>query len=218
MKAVTTTFSALMLWYALGNAEEPVKVESETDQAIYSLGFELGNDLKGQELNLKSEILLQGIKDAMEGNKPLVNTLSRAKALKEIKEQRARGYLEKSQAFLLENGKKEGVITIESGLQYKVFKEGEGKSPQPNDTVVVDYRGSLIDGTEFDSSYKRGKPASFQVQRVIKGWKEGLQMMKEGAKWELYIPPELAYGTLGRQNSIPPNSALIFEVELKSIK
>jgi FKBP-type peptidyl-prolyl cis-trans isomerase FklB len=133
------------------------------------------------------------------------------------KEQAAKNLVE-SRAFLAENGKKEGIKTLPSGLQYKVLTEGSGKSPKAEDNVTVNYKGTLINGTEFDSSYKRGQPATFQVKGVIKGWIEALQLMKEGSKWQLFIPPELGYGERGAGPLIPPNSALIFEVELIAIK
>lgn len=203
------------LWSGISLAINP---ETENDKAIYSYGYELGKDIKRQELKLTPEILLQGATDAIEGNKPLVNSQERKKALKEIKQQRAQENLEKAQAYLAENAKKEGVVTLPSGLQYKEIQAGEGKSPGATDSVTVQYRGSLIDGSQFDSSYDRGKPSTFKVNKVIKGWAEALQLMKEGAKWELYIPAELAYGKRGRSKAIPPNSALLFEVELISIK
>jgi FKBP-type peptidyl-prolyl cis-trans isomerase FklB len=122
------------------------------------------------------------------------------------------------EAFLAENKKKEGVKTTPSGLQYKVIKPGKGKKPKSSDTVTVNYRGTLIDGTEFDSSYKRGQPATFQVSGVIPGWTEALQLMEEGAKWQLFIPSNLAYGERGAGGVIGPNATLIFEVELISIQ
>ena len=124
----------------------------------------------------------------------------------------------KGETYLKENAKKEGVKTLPSGLQYKVVKEGSGKSPKATDTVSVHYRGTLIDGTEFDSSIKRGEPAEFPVNRVIKGWTEALQLMKEGDKWMLYIPSHLAYGERGAGGAIGPNETLIFEVELLKVK
>jgi FKBP-type peptidyl-prolyl cis-trans isomerase FklB len=122
------------------------------------------------------------------------------------------------EAFLAENRKKEGVKVLPDGLQYKVLKEGNGKKPKADETVTVNYRGTLIDGTEFDSSIKRGEPSTFRVSGVIKGWTEALQLMPVGSKWQLFIPPELAYGERGAGEVIPPNSTLIFEVELLSIK
>ena len=137
--------------------------------------------------------------------------------MKSIKEKRAEANLEQSQAFLAENAKKEGVVTLPSGLQYKVLKAGTGMSPGKGDSVAVHYQGTLVNGAEFASSNQHGKPSIFQVSRVIKGWREALLLMKQGAKWELYIPPELAYGKRGNGKAIPPNSALIYDVELVSI-
>jgi FKBP-type peptidyl-prolyl cis-trans isomerase FklB len=125
---------------------------------------------------------------------------------------------EKGEAFLAENAKKEGVKVLPSGLQYRVLKEGTGKQPTKEDKVVVHYRGTLVDGREFDSSYKRGEPAEFGVTQVIKGWTEALQLMKEGSKWMVYIPWQLAYGAQGRGGLIGPNETLVFEVELISIR
>ena len=244
MKHSIIAISALGLLYGAGvyAAEEPTEVqteapqgterveiktdeekvnyapESENDKAIYSLGYDLGTELKGHALELNSELLLQGITDAIDGNKPLVKTTGRNKALAQIRAQRVQHNLEQSQAFLAENAKKEGVVTLESGLQYKVIQAGEGKGPQATNSVTVNYRGSLVDGTEFANSSERGKPATHQVKKVIKGWREALPLMKEGAKWVLYIPPQLGYGKGGLRNRIPPNSALIYEVELIAVK
>ena len=134
-----------------------------------------------------------------------------------LKEVSARN-LEEGTAFMAQNAKKDGVKTLPSGLQYKVIKEGKGKMPKAEDTVTVNYRGTFMDGTEFDSSYKRGEPVTFQVNGVIKGWTEALQLMKEGSKWELFIPSDLAYGERGAGQTIPPNSTLIFQVELISVQ
>ena len=233
MKHLIIAVSAWGLLYGVGvcSAEEPSEAKAEAPQPVesvevktdeekvnYSLGYQLGKDLERQELKLLPDVLLRGAEDAISGKEALIHSRQRAVALRQIKEARAKANLEQSQAFLAENGKKEGVQTLPSGLQYRVIQAGEGKTPGVDDSVTVHYRGTLIDGTEFDSSHKRGKPATFPVKKVIKGWKEALQLMKEGAKWELFVPPDLAYGKLGRKKTIPPNSALIFEVELISVK
>ena len=233
MKHSIIAISALGLLYGAGvcAAEEPTEVQTEAPQGTerveiktdeekvnYSLGFELGKDLKGQELKLLPDALLRGAGDSLSGNKALVNTRQRSAALKQIRDMRAQENLEQSRAFLTRIAKKEGVVTLPSGLVYRVVQAGEGKTPGSNDSVLVNYRGSLIDGSEFDSSYERGRPATFQIKKVIKGWREALQLMKEGAQWELFIPPELAYGKRGRPKTIPPNSALVFEVELIAVK
>lgn len=218
MKYSCLAISTLALCSSVSIAAEAVVPESDNDKAIYSLGYDLGTELKGHALELNSELLLQGINDAIDGNKPLVKKSGRNRALAQIRAQRVQHNLEQSLAFLAENAKKEGVVTLESGLQYKVIKAGEGKSPQATDSVSVNYSGTLIDGTEFDSSYDRGKPVTFQLKKVIKGWREALPLMKEGAKWELYIPPQLAYGKRAPRKTIPANSALIYEVELIAVK
>ena len=218
MKYSCLAIAALSLCNSVSIAAEAVVPQSENDKAIYSLGYELGTELKGHALELNPELLLQGVNDAIDGNKPLVKTTGRNKALAQIREQRAQHNLEKSQAFLAENAKKEGVVMLSSGLQYRVIHAGEGKTPEATGSVTVNYRGSLIDGTEFDSSYELGKPVTFQLKKVIKGWREALPLMKEGARWELYIPPQLAYGKRTPRNTIPPNSALIYQVELIAVK
>ena len=240
MKYSMIAVSALGLFYGLGvcaaeeqgeaktpapqatnieiSADKEKATESENDKAIYSLGYDLGTELKGHALELNSELLLQGITDAIDGNKPLVKTTGRNKALAQIRAQRVQHNLEQSQAFLAENAKKEGVVTLDSGLQYKVIQAGEGKSPQATNSITVNYRGTLVDGTEVANSAEHGKPATYQMKKVIKGWREALPLMKEGDKWELYIPPQLAYGKRGMRNRIPPNSALIYEVELIAVK
>jgi len=220
----------LLYGVGVGAAEEPagttaeapqstdsVEITTDEEKVNYSLGFELGKDLKDQQLELLPEALLRGAEDGVSGNKALVRPTQRAAALKQIKETRAQASLEQAQAFLAANAEKDGVETLPSGLQYKEVQAGEGKTPGTGDSVVVNYRGMLIDGTEFDSSYERGKPSTFKVRKVIKGWREALLLMKEGAKWELYIPPELGYGKRGMRKIIPPNNALIYEVELIAV-
>jgi len=175
------------------------------------------------------EVLAQGIWDTMSGGKTLMTDQEYVATMTAFKQEMSQRQIAKmkemsdknlkdGEQFLAENKTREGVVTLPSGLQYKVIKEGAGKTPKSTDTVTVNYKGTLINGTEFDSSYRRGQPATFPVKGVIPGWIEALQLMKEGAKWELYIPSNLAYGEKGAGRTIPPNSALIFEVELISVK
>lgn len=199
---------------------------SEVQKVGYSVGYDLGKNLKDVADDMDLEAFAQGIKDAYANTKgkltdeqmqTIVQSYMKRKqeeAQKEI-EQKAVSNRAAGEAFLAENAKKEGVKTTPSGLQYKVITEGSGKSPAATDTVSVHYEGKLIDGTVFDSSYKRGEPAEFPLNAVIPGWTEGLQLMKPGAKYELYIPSDLAYGETGNP-SIEPNSVLIFTIELLS--
>lgn len=230
MKNLTTAVSILGLLYgavayaaekpAVASTDSPLSLETMTDEekVNYNLGYDVGRGLKREKLRILPEVLLRGAEDGASGKKELVSTRQRAAAIKQIRKIQAKENLAKSLAFLAANGKEEGVKTLPSGLQYKVILAGEGKTPGPDDRVEVNYRGSLIDGTEFDSSYKKNKTSSYIVKKVIKGWQEALLLMQEGAKWELFIPPDLAYGKRGRKKVIPPQSALIFEVELVSVK
>ena len=209
-------------------AGENLDFKDERVRFSYSLGFRIGGDIKRRDIQVKPELLLKGVQDAVAGNKPLMTqremrstlaTLNKEIAAAQEQEMKARAEqnLAAGKAFLAEKAKEEGVTTLPSGLEFKVIKEGSGRTPESSDTVTVHYRGTLIDGTEFDSSYRRGKPATFRVEGVIPGWTEALQLMKEGARWQLFIPPELAYGDK-RTQKIEPNSTLIFELELISIK
>lgn len=207
--------------------------KNETDQVSYALGMNiaasLGANLKRQNVEINHDILLQAIKDGLGGGKTLMteaeaqNTLrqfmSELQAKQEAKMKEAgENNKKEGEAFLAANKSKPGVVTLPSGLQYKIVKEGEGPKPAATDTVTVNYRGTLINGTEFDSSYKRGEPATFPVGGVIKGWTEALQLMPVGSKWDLYIPSDLAYGARGAGADIGPNATLLFEVELLSIQ
>lgn len=208
-------------------AAPSVTFKNDQEKASYAIGYKAGSQYRSEEIPVDVAMLIQGLKDGFGGQRPAVSneeatTILQAfqkevqeKATKRRQEQAAVN-LASSKAFLEANAKKEGVKVLPSGLQYKVLTEGTGKVPAATDKVKVNYKGSLVSGIEFDSSYKRGTPAEFPVTAVIKGWTEALQSMKEGSKWELYIPPDLAYGENGRP-SIPPNSALIFEVELLEI-
>jgi len=209
-------------------AGETLELKTKKDKVSYAIGLDMGNNLKKSDLEIDPDILARAIKDVMSGGKTVMTDQEAKETLmalqKEIQakqQERNKAIGEKNKKdgdeYLAKNKKKAGVKTLPSGLQYKVITEGKGKSPKASDTVTVNYAGTLIDGTEFDSSYKRGQPVSFPVGGVIKGWTEALQLMKEGSKWQLVIPSDLAYGEQGRPG-IPPNSVLIFEVELISIK
>jgi FKBP-type peptidyl-prolyl cis-trans isomerase FklB len=229
MKSVWIAVLAVLVIAGSVVAEEPGPLKSQKDKISYIIGLDIGNNLKRQGADIDPDTLLRGMKDALSGNKPLlsedeireITTAFRQEMTKKQAEE-SKKLAEKNktegEAFLEGNKKKEGVKTLPSGLQYKVITEGSGKSPKETDTVTVNYRGTFIDGTEFDSSYKRGEPATFPVKGVIAGWVEALPLMKEGAKWQLFIPSGLAYGEKGAGNTIGPNATLIFEVELISIK
>jgi FKBP-type peptidyl-prolyl cis-trans isomerase len=199
-------------------------------KASYAIGMNLGGGLHRQNIDVDSEALVQGLKDTLSGNKTLLTEEEARAALMQLQsemqakmqaKQTAEGEANKKEgdAFLAANKTKEGVVTLPSGLQYKILKEGSGPKPTATDSVVCNYKGTLINGTEFDSSYKRGEPATFPVTGVIKGWTEALQLMPVGSKWQLFVPADLGYGPRGTPGGpIGPNSTLIFEVELMSIK
>lgn len=210
-------------------AAADAELKTQKEKASYAIGLDMGNSLKKNEIDVDTEILFRGIKDAMTGAKQAMTdqeikdtVVALQKDIQAKQQARIKTAGEKNkkdgEAFLAENRKKSGVVTLPSGLQYKIINKGTGKTPKATDTVTVNYRGTLIDGkTEFDSSYKRGQPASFPVNGVIPGWTEALQLMKEGAKWQLFIPSSLAYGERGAGRDIGPNETLIFEVELISV-
>jgi FKBP-type peptidyl-prolyl cis-trans isomerase FklB len=211
------------------SAEEPLVLKSQKDKVSYIIGTEIGKNFKKQSVDIDPDILTRGIKDAISGGKSLLTeqeiqetmtTFQREMMAKQEEVTKKLGEKNKKEGevFLAENKKKEGVKTLPSGLEYKVVKAGTGKKPTLTDTVTTHYRGTLIDGTEFDSSYRRGQPVSFPVAGVIPGWTEALQLMEEGAKWQLFIPPNLAYGERGMGGVIGPNATLIFEIELISIQ
>ena len=196
------------------------------DKLSYALGLGIGQQLSQMGASdISAEDFAQAIKDVLEGNELKVSHREAQtivqddfqKQEQKLQAQRAeagKAHKEAGEKYLAENAKKEGVITLPSGLQYQVLKEGNGKKPTAKDTVQCHYEGFLIDGTVFDSSIQRGEPATFPLQQVIAGWTEGLQLMQEGAKYRFFIPYRLAYGEGGAGNSIPPFAALIFDVEL----
>ena len=218
---LSATALALPLLAATAPGAEPPAMD-ETASMSYALGYQLGRDLVGTEV--RNDALLQGITDARSGADAKLGPEAMQAALttleQRINEQRAKAQAEAAQkaaaagsAYLAANAKREGVTTTASGLQYTVVKPGTGKAPTPTDTVTVHYRGTLVDGTEFDSSYKRGQPATFPVGGVIAGWTEALQLMQEGAQYQLVIPPGLAYGDRGPL----AGQVLIFDVELLNV-
>jgi FKBP-type peptidyl-prolyl cis-trans isomerase FklB len=211
-----------------GAVETPI-LKTEKDKISYGIGVDVARNFKRLGVDVNMDVLVKGLRDGMAGEKLLMTeddlraTMSaymedlrkkQAIAMKAVAEENKK----KGDAFLAENKKKEGVVTLPNGLQYKIIKAGTGKKPAETDTVECRYRGTLIDGKEFDSSYRTGQNATFKVLAVIAGWKEALKLMPVGSKWQLFIPPELAYGAMGAGRDIGPNATLIFEVELVAIR
>jgi len=233
MRNITRLTSIIVIssgLYACNDGSSKVQpLESVQQKASYSYGVDVATRLKQQGIELDVNALNRGIADAYNDSELALSEEERLQAkttfqteLRDalVKQQADAGAktLAEGKAFLEENAKKPGVITTDSGLQYKILTTGDGKQPKASDTVTTHYKGTLIDGREFDSSYKRDKPASFPVKGVIKGWTEALQLMHVGDKWQLYIPSELAYGATKRSELIQANSTLVFELELLGIK
>ncbi len=211
------------------SAQDATELKTQKDKVSYALGMDLGNQFKKQSVDIDPNLLIQGFRDALAGGKLLLTEEEARAAIGELQKElmakqaelakvQGEKNLKDGEAFLAANKSKEGVVTLPSGLQYKILQAGAGRKPTIDDTVVCNYRGMFIDGTEFDNSYKRNQPAVFPLKQVIKGWTEALQLMGVGSKWQLWVPSNLAYGEPGRSPSIPPNATLIFEVELISIK
>jgi FKBP-type peptidyl-prolyl cis-trans isomerase FklB len=224
MKSLLIALPTVLLVLPLSAQDKSFQLKDQKDKVSYSIGLNIGANFVKQKVPINADALAAGIRDAL-ANKPQmtdeqVKQTMQAFEKDMISQQKAMG--EKNAAdgakFLEENKKKEGVKTTPSGLQYKSLKEGTGAQPKATDTVTVNYRGTLMDGSEFDSSYKRNEPATFPLNGVIKGWTEGLQFMKKGSKYQFFIPANLAYGERSPGAGIPPNSTLIFEVELLDIK
>jgi FKBP-type peptidyl-prolyl cis-trans isomerase len=214
---------------ASAGAQEPQPLQSQKEKISYAIGIDVARSYQSRKLDIDIELVIKAIRDVYSGGKPLLSDEEVRTTLtayqKELMDKQAEAAKiaadknkKEGEAFLAENKTKEGVVTTASGLQYKILKAGDGPKPTDESTVEVNYRGTLIDGTEFDSSYKTGKPIVFPVGKVISGWKEAIKLMPVGSKWQLFIPAELAYGARGAGRSIGPNATLIFEVELLSIK
>jgi FKBP-type peptidyl-prolyl cis-trans isomerase FklB len=228
MKQIFIAIAAVAL-VSTGFAQDKTELKDTRDKVSYSIGLDIGSTFKKQKMDINLDALNKGLKDGASGAKPLLTedevkqtmtAYSKEMTEKQMNANKEAGMKNAAagEVFLAENKKKEGIKTTASGLQYKVLKEGTGPMPKATDSVTTHYRGTLIDGTEFDSSYKRGEPATFPVSGVIKGWTEALQLMKVGSKYQLFVPYALAYGERGAGQDIGPNETLIFEVELLAIK
>ena len=229
MKLSMVAVAGILLFAGQVNAGEDLVLKSQKDKISYIIGMDLGKNFQKQEIEIDADILAQGIKDGISGRKPLLSEQEVRETLAgfqaemtakqtELAKKRGEKNKKEGETFLAENQKKEGVKTLPSGVQYKVIKTGTGNSPKSTDEVTVHYRGALIDGTEFDSSYRRGKPETLPVNAVIPAWTEALQLMQVGTKWQLFVPSNLAYGERGAGQIIGPNAVLIFEIELISIQ
>jgi FKBP-type peptidyl-prolyl cis-trans isomerase len=197
------------------------KVASKTDSVSYMLGLSIGHSFKAEAIpGIKPALIAKGIEEALRGDSTVSENeinMFLSTYFRQIQQEKADKNLKEGEAFLEANKSKEGVKVTASGLQYKVIQEGTGASPKGSDMVKCNYRGKLINGETFDSSYDRGEPAQFPLNGVIKGWTEGLQLMKEGGKYELYVPSQLGYGERGAGKKIAPNSVLVFEIELLQV-
>jgi FKBP-type peptidyl-prolyl cis-trans isomerase FklB len=214
---------------ACQSTQHKTELKTLQDSVSYSIGMDIGRNLKGQMIDVNPDALAQALKDMTGDGKPMLTDAQARSAMMAFQTQMMATHAEKMKAageknkkdgevFLAENKKKEGVVTLPSGLQYKVLTMGNGKKPRATDKVTLNYRGVLIDGTEFDNSYKRGEPAVFPVNGIIKGLSEALQLMPVGSKWQIVIPADIAYGEQGAGAQIAPNAVLIFEIELLGIK
>ncbi len=214
---------------ACQNMQHKAELKTLQDSVSYSIGMDIGKNLKGQMIDVNPDALAQALKDMTGDGKPMLTDVQARSVMMAFQTQMMATHAEKmkaageknkkdGEAFLAENKKKDGVVTLPSGLQYKVLTMGNGKKPTASDKVSLNYRGTLVDGTEFDNSYKRGEPAVFPVGGVIKGLSEALQLMPVGSKWQIVIPADIAYGEQGAGGQIAPNAVLIFEIELLGIK
>ena len=206
-------------------AKGEAKLDTDKSKYSYTIGVQFAQQIKQQNIDLDIDATVQALKDILSGKDSKLSDEQMNAAmlsLQELQQKVTAAIAEKNkkegEAFLAENKKKKGIKTLDNGIQYKIITAGKGKKPKATDTVVVHYRGTLIDGTEFDSSYSRGQPAEFPVNRVIKGWQEVLPLMPTGSKWTVFIPSDLAYGSRGTRGPIGPNATLVFDIELLEIK
>ena len=218
-------FFLIMLMSSFYMQAQAAKLESDKEKLSYSMGIFFGQSVSRQDMDLDIPAFMQAVEDVLKGAETKLTTEEMQKILaayqqKEQQERadKATNNKEDGVKYLTNNKNNEGVVETESGLQYKILKAGEGKKPSADDTVVVHYRGTLIDGTEFDSSYSRGEPVELGVNRVIQGWQEALQLMPVGSKWQIAVPSNLGYGERGAGGVIGPNATLLFDIELIEIK
>jgi len=228
MRRIGIAMAFVVLAGSAAASDEPV-FKDEKAKTSYALGVETGHRLEGTPVELDAELVSRGVKDALRGDKTLLSEeelkallaalrvelrTRHEQALKQLGEKNKK----EAEAFLAENKARAGVVTLESGLQYRILKAAEGARPTADDTIVCHYRGTFIDGREFDSSLGRKEPATFAIKGMIRGWSEALPLMPVGSEWQLFVPPSLAYGERGARGRIGPNATLVFEVELLSIK
>ena len=222
---VMTFITPIALFVALSSSATAADYKTAKEKYSYAIGFQIGNGLKRDNADVDVEAIKQGIMDVLAGSETKVSMEDMQAAVMEMQKtqqeaRQAEGEKAKKAGadFLASNAKKKGIKTLKSGIQYKVIKEGKGSKPTKSDSVVAHYKGTLINGTEFDSSYKRGQPATFGVGQVIQGWQEVLPLMAAGSTWQVFIPSDLAYGPRGAGANIGPNETLIFDIELLEVK
>lgn len=232
MRSFATSMLAAILGAGLltapVTAEERQTLRTDKEMVNYAIGVNIIGNIRKQAVDIDLDLVIQGMKDAHAGKKLLLTDDELRKSISKyyvaVRQNQSKAWSKAAEEnkeagllFLAENRKKEGVVTLTSGLQYRIVKAGEGKRPSDEDTVECNYRGTLLNGNEFDSSFAGGKPATFRMNEVIPGWREALKLMPVGSKWQLFIPPQLAYGEGGKRGYIGPNATLIFEIELLSI-
>jgi FKBP-type peptidyl-prolyl cis-trans isomerase FklB len=229
MRLALMAIMAILLAAPPAGAVEKAELKNAKDKLSYVLGYSLGSNMKRDQVEVNQDLFLQALKEGLGGGKAILDDAEMRQVMqqfsqdlqtrrREVRRKLAEENEKAGKAFLEANKKNKGVKELKSGLQYKVLKPGKGKSPSPTDLVTVHYRGTKIDGSEFDSSYGRGQPAKFQLSRVIRGWQEALQKMKPGATWEIFVPANLAYGPMGQGPKVGPNETLVFKVELLKVE
>jgi FKBP-type peptidyl-prolyl cis-trans isomerase len=229
MKRMWVAVLGIGLFVCGAGAQDQPALKTQKDKISYAIGLEMGNGVKEQGFDVDPAIVAMGIKDALAGGKAQLTDEEFRKIIGDVQEEMKQKQMQAMEeaatqnkkdgdAFLAENTKKAGVVTLPSGLQYKIITAGQGKKPAETDTVLCNYKGTFLDGTEFDSSAQAGKPVPFDLKGIIPGFKEALMLMPVGSKWQIFVPSDLAYGERGAGNVIGPNSTLIFEIELVSIQ